>query len=609
MNLLASFNEMLHKAKKAVLGFPITLLWASVGTFFTIWFVDQKIERDLEYIFIKIILTAILGVSWLIATRLVINYFNKERGKNIFWLIGIPLLFLGIYYLSLPNDTIAFDDYTVPYRFVLFLITGHLVLFFSPFIFVWDKNAYWSYLKSVFASFAKSALFSLVIYFGLSLALLALKYLFKFDFKDKIFAELFIFCLGIINTWLFVGDLPMNIHQNKTIDYPKSLLVLVKYILIPLSILYLVILYAYSFKIIINWNLPKGWVSYLVVALSILGFLIHILINPIQKNSKSRIIKRFYPWFYYALLPLIILLFIAIYKRISEYGITENRYLVLLLAFWILGMTLYVLFSKRKQLRYFPMSVAILAMLVSFGFWSVFSVSKNSQANQFKEVYTKMKAVNFEVKASEEQSFESIIHYLSKRNALDKISEVLGFKPSQVFKETNQYLIARKISDTLGIKVVDFDNMSKRLHENIRRYYSQDNQDFIDVKGYDYLKQMYLSSENIPRVIPKIQFKNKEHLYSIVLDTVLKSAVYITKEKDTIQRVDLTDFLNSLDTFQGYDKEVSPEKLSFEKEFKHLKIKILFNNLSIKDYKEGKKIPIEINHSSGTILLKEKTSN
>jgi len=368
----------------------------------------------------------------------------------------------------------------------------------------------------------------------------------------------------------------------------------------------LVILYAYSLKILINWNLPKGWVSYLVVALSVLGFLIHILINPIQKNSESRIIKRFYPWFYYALLPLIILLFTAIYKRISEYGVTENRYLVLALAFWIFGMTMYVLFSKRKKLRYFPMSVALLAMFVSFGFWGVFAVSKNSQARQFKKVYEKMEAANFKVKATEKQSFESIIRYLSKRNALDKISAVLGYKPSIVFKETNQYLIARKLSDTLGIKVVDYDNESKLLFGNIRRYYSTDNQDFIDVKGYDYLKQMYLSSENIPMVIPKNFSKNKEHLYTVLLDTISKSAVYITKEKDTIQFVDLTEFLESLDNFQGYDKEVSTKKLTFEKEFEHLKIKILFNNIGIRDYKDAKKIPLEIHHAGGTILMKEK---
>ena len=108
-------------------------------------------------------------------------------------------------------------------------------------------------------------------------------------------------------------------------------------------------LYAYSLKIVINWNLPKGWVSYLVIALSFLGFIVLILINPIQKSIDSRTINKFHPWFYYLLLPLIALLFVAIFRRINEYGITENRYFVFMLACWILAMTLYILFSKRKK--------------------------------------------------------------------------------------------------------------------------------------------------------------------------------------------------------------------------------------------------------------------
>jgi len=63
--------------------------------------------------------------------------------------------------------------------------------------------------------------------------------------------------------------------------------------LIPLVLLYIIILYAYSFKIIFQWELPKGWVSYLVTALALLGFLVQVIINPIQNTVKSWMINQF----------------------------------------------------------------------------------------------------------------------------------------------------------------------------------------------------------------------------------------------------------------------------------------------------------------------------
>ena len=70
-------------------------------------------------------------------------------------------------------------------------------------------------------------------------------------------------------------------------------------------------------------------------------------------------LKNFYPWFYYLLLPLVTLLFVAIFRRINEYGITEKRYFIVVIAVWILAMIIYMLFSKTKKNRVFPLSLAV----------------------------------------------------------------------------------------------------------------------------------------------------------------------------------------------------------------------------------------------------------
>src|SRR5699024_5571330 len=137
----------------------------------------------------------------------------------------------------------------------------------------------------------------------------------------------------------------------------KPLEVFVKNILVPLLLLYFVILYLYAFKIMIDWELPKGWVSSLISVLAVLGFVIHIVIYPVRKTHSSLLLRRFHPWFFILLAQLILLLFIAVGKRLNEYGFTEARYLLLALSFWILSMILYFLFSKKKELRILPISV------------------------------------------------------------------------------------------------------------------------------------------------------------------------------------------------------------------------------------------------------------
>src|SRR5699024_8061500 len=100
--------------------------------------------------------------------------------------------------------------------------------------------------------------------------------------------------------------------------------------------------------------------SGLIIALSILGFSIHIIIHPVQRKQSSALINKFHPWFQILLLPLLVLLFIACFRRISDYGFTEPRYFLLLLDVWILGMTLYLLLAEKKRMHVLPISVFLM---------------------------------------------------------------------------------------------------------------------------------------------------------------------------------------------------------------------------------------------------------
>jgi hypothetical protein len=100
--------------------------------------------------------------------------------------------------------------------------------------------------------------------------------------------------------------------------YPFGLKVFSQYILLPLLLLYLIILYIYGGKIITLWDWPKGVVSWLIVAVSVIGIFTLLLIYPYGQKEENSWIKKITKVYYFLVIPLVVLLFLAISIRLAE---------------------------------------------------------------------------------------------------------------------------------------------------------------------------------------------------------------------------------------------------------------------------------------------------
>ena len=92
-------------------------------------------------------------------------------------------------------------------------------------------------------------------------------------------------------------------------------------------------------------------------------------------------IQRFFPLL---LLPLLLLMFAAMWVRIRAYGITENRYFVLAAGIWAAASMLYLIIAKKPKNLYLPVALALVALLC-FGPWSSYSVAMDSQNRRFEK--------------------------------------------------------------------------------------------------------------------------------------------------------------------------------------------------------------------------------
>jgi len=114
-------------------------------------------------------------------------------------------------------------------------------------------------------------------------------------------------------------------HLESVTEYPKGLKVFAQYVLFPLVMVYLVILYVYMGKIIIAWDWPQGWVSKLILGFSGAGLFSLLLLHPVTGREENVWIRTAARWYYVILIPLLVMLFFAVWRRVSEYGVTPGR--------------------------------------------------------------------------------------------------------------------------------------------------------------------------------------------------------------------------------------------------------------------------------------------
>lgn len=390
---LPSLQYLAQNARRSFLRFPFTIVSSLLAVGIAIFLNEAENEITNIFPYLNLMLCAALGISLFFCADVFAQSKGYTRKKQLL-LDGAAALILVALYFTLP-DSDSTQNTSVPYiRYAIYSITIHLLVAFVPFIGKGHLNGFWHYNRILFVRFLTSLLYSAFLYTGLALALGSLDFLFDIDLHNELFFDLFILITGFFNTWFFISGIPERFDTLEEIhEYPRGIKIFSQYVLLPLLILYLLILYIYAGKIVLQWNWPKGYVSYLVACVAVLGILTLLLIHPYGNLPGNSWIKRFSKIYYFILLPLIALLFIAIGMRIGDYGITINRYIILLLGVWLTIVCSYFIIGY-SNIKFIPISLAAILVLMTFGYWGMFSVSERSQVARLRTILEQSKILN-----------------------------------------------------------------------------------------------------------------------------------------------------------------------------------------------------------------------
>lgn len=387
---LPSLKYLGASASVSLKRFPLTLLYAFISVSLAIWLIEQNHDNRYHLTQINALLCSALGI---VLSFAIYMYTEKEqctpKWRMLLQFGGLLVLF-GLFFTFPDEDTT--HNYSMPYvRYGLYNVTVHLLVAVVPFLCGGQINGFWNYNKSLFLRFLGSALFSGVLYAGLALALGSLDFLFNVDLHDELFGELWVAIAGIFNTWFFLSGIPKDFDElEANHSYPKGLKIFAQYVMLSLLVLYIIILYAYAGKIVLSDSWPKGIVPYLVSSVSVLGILTCMLLYPYGQQEENKWIARFSRIYYFLLIPLVIMLFVALSKRLDDYGITISRYALFALGVWLTIVCIYFMIGNRN-IKFVPASLALALILISFGPWGMYSWSERSQVNRLEKILTDAK--------------------------------------------------------------------------------------------------------------------------------------------------------------------------------------------------------------------------
>jgi len=380
MKKLFSLRKLTEGTISAITNYPLVILIATALGLRCIGLVHYE-ESDLFDEALPWMLAQGLGISLFFALHTVSRYRKLPRPASLGILaLGIGVLYLIGYHFDYMMSMAR--EETMVLEVIGYALACHLLVAFLPFFRKNTLNGFWQYNKSLFLRAFTTILYTVVLFGGLSGAIAAIQELFNVEITEKIYAYLWFIMAFPVSALIFCAGVPLadDIDALESAsDLPSGLRLFVQFVLLPLVVVYLCILYAYMGKIILSWSLPQGWVTILIMAFSVIGMLAMLLVHPFQQLTEHAWIKVITKNYYRSLLPLLVLQYVAIFTRISDYGFTSARWAVVAITAWLTFITVYKVFFKGKNIILIPSTLFIVAILFLIGPLSHRSISVWSQ--------------------------------------------------------------------------------------------------------------------------------------------------------------------------------------------------------------------------------------
>ncbi|HEU5217774.1 MAG TPA: DUF4153 domain-containing protein, partial [Gemmatimonadales bacterium] len=367
-----SIGRALGGAGATLRRFPLSLAAGAVAWIAAIRLIEERSPREWAP---RLLVVAVMGLPLFTAARTRAEARGSAASALWLWYAVLAAGLATVYAMSLGWT----DQHTVQ-RFIQLMLLCHLAAATAPYIGADRPNGFWQFNRFLLLRYVEAAFYAVALFVGLAIALAALDKLFGVHIPNKAYPHLMVALAFLFHPWFFLAGVPKDFNAlDAREDYPLILKVFSQFVLIPLVTVYLAILTAYLGKVVLTRVWPSGWIGYLVSCVSTAGVLALLLVHPIRRRGDTPWVNTYARWWFVALLPSLVMLLLAVFKRIGQYGVTEERYFLALLTLWMLGISLYFGVTGSPNIKRIPETLLLVALLSAIGPWSAYAVSVRSQ--------------------------------------------------------------------------------------------------------------------------------------------------------------------------------------------------------------------------------------
>ena len=499
---LPSLGTVVTAALRTLQRFPLVLAAAVLAATAAILMNDDVGPTWLRD---RMLAAAVLAIPLCTAVQLTVERRTWHRALRLApWVAALAVL--AAVYASWDHwpDRMRFA------RFAQLAVAFHLAVAFLPFQGRYTANAFWQYNRVLFLRFLGAGISSATFFAGLALALAAVDQLFGVDVPEAGYFRLWVMMAFVFNTWFFLGGVPEdpNALESRR-EYRAALRIFAQYTLVPLVSVYLVILTLYLGKVVVTWDWPSGWIGWLVSGVAAAGILTLLLVRPIADDPDQTWVAAFARIFWLAVMPAIVMLWLALFQRVRQYGITEPRYFLLVLSLWLAALAVWYTVTRSRDMRLVPLSLCLGTLFTYAGPWSAYAVSARSQVARLTAILERngmlvagdVPAPSRRVSDADAREVSAVVRYLAETHGTGRLAPLftdatalrlgLGQRGPTRLAEPH----VRAVVTALGVPYVEkWDRPGAPMHYfsvNTRRAGA------IPLAGFDYLVRVRPAGDSI----------------------------------------------------------------------------------------------------------------
>lgn len=496
-------KKFLLPLKEVCLRFPLAIILFAINAIFLSVQILQSNSDDsfVLRITLPLVITGILSVA-------VSLFVEKSHKKNWNILHVLPIIYGIVLHFSYKNTA----EFLTP----IFLQTIAIIL--SVFVISSKKSEhdehFWNICIRIITALLLAGIVGATSGILGMIAIASITELFNLDYDaSKWIGIWWVISLGFFAPTFALAQFPRtNEVSREKFEVHKIWDFFTKFLFIPFTILYFIILYAYSIKVLLHFHeWPNGIIASMVMGFSILGYLSYVL----SRNSENTLIQKFRTFLPFAVLPQLLMLFYAIYLRINQYGLTINRYSIVLVGIILTILSLHFIISKKKKLITIPLVFSIFALIFSVGPWWVYALPLQKQIESLEHMLANKK-------------------YFDANGYITRSDQKFSIEEARIVQSKISLICAANNCDYFRNKIPNFSENMKKFRENYRH-------SMVEEYGSWEIEQMVQEKLGIQDTIYTPSFLGQPEIYLSVpnnMNTTPRPSIYMSFDRS----IDITGY-------------------------------------------------------------------